>query len=71
MEFEWWCPRYFVAISCDEPIQADASASVVQWLDSKDTKVSKFLWNMVMLAALTCQNGRAVKVHLALGVGEM
>eukprot|EP00434_Breviolum_minutum_P020848 symbB.v1.2.018389.t1/scaffold1460.1/size117342/1 len=28
--------QYFVAISCDEPIQPDASASVVQWLDAKD-----------------------------------
>ena len=65
IEFEWCRPRYFVAISCDEPIQPGASASVVQWLDSKDTKVSKLVWNMVMLAALTWQNDRKIKVHLA------
>ena len=69
-----------MAISCDEPIQPDASASVVQWLDAKDTKVCKLLWNMVTLAALTWQNDHKLKVHLAfspypkmmypLGIGE-
>jgi len=38
---------------------------VVQWLDAKDTKVCKLLWNMVTLAALTWQNDHKLKVHLA------
>ena len=54
-----------MAISCDEPNQPDASASVVQWLDAKDTKVCKLLWNMETLAALTWQNDHKLKVHLA------
>ena len=55
-QIEWcrsdWYLRYFVAINCDEPSQREESASVVQWLDAKDSKVSKLLWNMVTLAAL-------------------